>query len=118
MSKHRFNELTITIEDNNSEIIMKWDGVSRDKNPATKLVPFFNDFLTTIEDRKVIIDLTQVMRVNSSTILPIIYLIQSLEEMECETQCCIDKKSHWQDAAFKAIEVLVMKYKYFTLHRE
>ncbi|MFC1669997.1 hypothetical protein ACFL20_06350 [Spirochaetota bacterium] len=118
MSKYRFNELTITIEDNLSEIIMKWNGVSRDKNPATKLVPFFNDFLTTIENKKVKIDLTDVMRVNSSTILPIIYLIQSLEEMQCETQFCIDKNSQWQDAAFKAIEVLVLKYKYFTLNRK
>ena len=40
------------------------------------------------------------------------------EEMECETQFYIDKNSKWQDAAFKAIEVLVLKYKYFTLHRE
>ena len=68
------------------------------------LQTFFDEIFGQLEGKKKIkLDFRYIDILSSSTVPPILNLIQSLEETEISTEIMYNKNLEWQEAAFKAL---------------
>ena len=111
-----FDELTIQIEDHNNEIIMKWKGKSRNKQPSETLIPYLNGIHQELKGKKLIIDFKDLQRMNSSTVPSIVLFIKTLEKNGVETTILYDNTLAWQKASFMALETVILRYSNISIY--
>ena len=98
--------LEILLEEGETNTLL-WNGKSEARDPASILLPFFNNITEKLKNKKLIIKFEKLEYLNSSTVLPIIDLIKKLESNGVDTMVTYDKESKWQIASFKALDVIV-----------
>ena len=97
--------LTLSVKKEEGKTVLHWQGESDEKNPTQYLVPFFDEFLKSVDgDLDVIFNNLNYM--NSSTIHPLIMFIKSCNDKNIKTTIYYDKTSAWQEASFKALHSL------------
>jgi len=106
--------LKLVMKKEDSLIVMYWEGESDEKDPSQRLVPFFNEFIDTIDsDLKIVFNKLSYM--NSSTIHPLVMFIKKLNERKINTELTYDKDSNWQAASFKALDSLTKVLTYIKV---
>ena len=111
MQNYKNNQLEIKITENENLVILKWLGHSRTLDPAVELNPYLNGVLNELQGKSILVDFTELVSMNSSTIMPIIFFIRKLEEHAVVSEILYNGKLSWQKASFIVIAEIIKNYK-------
>jgi len=95
--------LTIHVEENDKELILKWSGKSTSLYPSEFLNPIFNEALAA--NKKIIMNFNDLSFVTSSTITPILKLLDSIKNGSLQIELQYDSSVDWQNLTFSALGV-------------
>lgn len=100
-------DLSLDIEETESEITVTWRGKSTAREPTAFLVPIladvFNKGVST--ERKVVFDFRPLEYMNSSTITPIIRILDEARRGSAQVKIVYNSSLKWQQLSFTALEV-------------
>lgn len=104
---HTSRDLTLEIADVDGGIKIKWLGKSTAREPSLFLAPILTDVLrkSVEENKPIILDFTALEYMNSSTITPIIRLLDNARRGSTVVKVFYNKKLKWQELNFSALEI-------------
>ena len=99
--------IRVLLDDLGSVLRLVWDGKSVDRNPSAFLQPFFEQWATEAEEGKMrfSMDFSRLQFMNSSSITPIIFLVQDLRRRKIPIVIRYDRTIKWQQLSFSALRV-------------
>lgn len=105
------NLLTIEVEENHSEISIKFKGKSTERDPAGFILPVLNESLQTSSkfSKKITMDFQELEYMNSSTITPIIKTLESANNANSSIIIFYNKSKKWQELSFSALRIFETK---------
>jgi hypothetical protein len=107
---YSINQGMLTIRvllDDMGTLRLVWSGTSVDRNPGQFLQPFFAQWSAEAEKGgyRFSMDFSRLRYMNSSTITPVIFLIQELKRTLTPVVLRYDQTVKWQQLAFSALRV-------------
>jgi hypothetical protein len=107
------NLLTIEILKAGGSIKVKWSGKSIDRVPAKFITPILIDIHKdgSGQSKPIILDFQDLEYMNSSTITPIIKILERAKKGKTKITVLYDKSLKWQDLSFSALEIFQTKDK-------
>lgn len=105
------NLLKITLDETETSIEVKWHGKSVERDPSIFIMPILLKVLEMSgESGKTIkIDFTELEYMNSSTITPIIKILERAKRGQTRLKVIYKKTLKWQDLSFSALELFQTK---------
>ena len=99
--------LSLTVSEEPATISVVWKGRSTSRDPAEFLIPILTRALDRASEikRPLTLDFTGIEYFNSSTITPVIRLIEEAKRRGASLVVRYDKKLRWQDLSFSALQV-------------
>lgn len=99
--------LKITVQENETQIDVKWNGKSVERDPSTFITPILLNVLKLSSSSKKAIkmDFTELEYLNSSTITPIIKILERAKRGDNYLTVIYKKSLKWQDLSFSALEI-------------
>ena len=110
---YRSNLLEVEVEEKDQTIVTKWTGKSVDRNPSEFIVPILTNLLERENSiaKKIILDFQQLDYMNSSTITPIIKILERAKRGNVQLIVEYNKALKWQDLSFSALKIFQTKDK-------
>ena len=109
MSKKQFvsNLLEITVEDKSTAIDVNWYGKSINRSPGKFITPILASVLdrSVSGKKEIILDFQKLTFLNSSTITPIIKVLERAKRGNIRVTVLYDKELKWQELNFSALEI-------------
>ena len=101
------NQLKLKAVDAGDTVKVPWQGKSNDRNPSLYLGPFFEKVIKHVKDagKKLELDFTQLQYMNSSTITPVVQLLDQARESGLSVFVLYDKSKSWQEISFSAMTI-------------
>ncbi|MDH5717049.1 MAG: hypothetical protein OEZ22_05370 [Spirochaetia bacterium] len=96
-------ELILEIEELKDEIKIIWRGKSTEMNPGEFLNPVFTELLR--KQKALIMDFRHFEYMNSSTITPIIRILEQIKNGKEKLSLLYSKDLKWQELSFSALEI-------------
>lgn len=105
------NLLNLEVEENNSAINIRWTGKSVDREPTKFITPILVDSIRKSGDRnkRITLDFRELAYMNSSTITPIIKMLERAKRGKTRVTVIYLKSLKWQDVIFSALEIFRTK---------
>ncbi len=105
------NLLRIAVNENEKSIHLKWTGKSIDREPHKFITPVLVDAITRSSgrDKRVILDFCELHYMNSSTITPIIKILERAKRGKTQVTVLYKKSLKWQEVIFSALEIFRTK---------
>lgn len=105
------NLLTIEVEENQGTHNFVWTGKSIDRNPGSFITPILVNGLKRGLDagKRVVMDFRKLEYMNSSTITPIIKLLDRAKRGKNQITIIYDNTLKWQELSFSAMEIFQTK---------
>ena len=100
-------QLKLTAVEEGDTIKVVWEGKSNDRNPSIYLAPFFDKIIEIItqSNQKIEMDFTRLQYMNSSTITPVVQLLDKAREQGYSISLLYDKSKSWQEISFSAMSI-------------
>ena len=110
---YRSNLLEVEVEEKGQTIVTKWTGKSVDRNPSEFIVPILTNLLERENGiaKKIVLDFQQLDYMNSSTITPIIKILERAKRGNVQLVVEYNKGLKWQDLSFSALKIFQTKDK-------
>ncbi len=109
MNKKQFvsNLLEIAVEEKSESIDVCWTGKSIDRNPGKFITPILASVLdkSVSGKKEIILDFRKLAYLNSSTITPIIKVLERAKRGTIRVTILYDKALKWQELNFSALEI-------------
>jgi hypothetical protein len=107
------NLLRIEVQENNDSVVAYWSGKSVDRNPGKFITPILVSLLKKSSDlkKRIILDFQKLDYMNSSTITPIIKVLERAKRGKVQVTVLYKKLLKWQDLSFSALEIFQTKDK-------
>jgi hypothetical protein len=107
MKKYKNNTLQLEVDEAKKEIIVKWSGKSAERDPSIFLNPILSKILEkSISLKKgIIFDFKGLQYMNSSTITPIIKILEKVKSGKGSITIIYQKSLKWQDLSFSALDI-------------
>jgi len=111
IEKYTSNQLTIEVEENHSEINIKFKGRSTERDPSAFISPILQESLHNSNkfNKKIIMDFVELEYMNSSTITPIIKILEYANTTSGSISMLYVKSKKWQDLCFSALRIFETK---------
>ncbi|MDY7031949.1 MAG: hypothetical protein SVY10_08570 [Thermodesulfobacteriota bacterium] len=105
------NLLNIEVTEKSDSIHMKWTGKSIDREPAKFLTPILVDLLEKGSDKniRICLDFRKLDYMNSSTITPVIKILERAKRGKIPITVLYRKSLKWQELTFSALEIFQTK---------
>ncbi len=105
------NLLNLEVQENNSDINIRWTGKSVDREPAKFITPILVDSIRKSSDqnKRITLDFRELAYMNSSTITPIIKMLERAKRGKTRVTVIYLKSLKWQDVIFSALEIFRTK---------
>ena len=105
--KYTNKYLTIEVIENESTIDVNWEGKSIDREPSKFVSPILVKVLEMASalNKRIIMDFQSLSYMNSSTITPIIKILDRAKNGMTKITITYQKKLKWQELNFSALEV-------------
>jgi len=105
------NLLNLEVQENNSDINIRWTGKSVDREPAKFITPILVDSIRKSSDqnKRITLDFRELAYMNSSTITPIIKMLERAKRGKTRVTVIYLKSLTWQDVIFSALEIFRTK---------
>ena len=99
--------LKIDVEEGNDSIVTEWTGKSVDRNPNKFITPILVNILKKSGDvnKRIVLDFRKLDYMNSSTITPIIKVLERAKRGKVRVTVLYQKALKWQDLSFTALEI-------------
>jgi len=99
--------LKIEVNEANDCIKVKWTGKSVHRKPSTFITPILVSALNKSSDcnKRLILDFRKLDYMNSSTITPIIKILERAKRGTNQITVLYEKSLKWQDLTFSALEI-------------
>lgn len=105
--KYENKALCIEMTESSEDLTLTWKGKSLDRDPGIFLTPILLDALRRAGDSKrLVLDFETLEYMNSSTIMPIIKLLNEIKIGGQKVSIHYKKSQKWQDLSFSALKVL------------
>jgi len=88
--------LVISVENLGNMTTIRWSGVSDVREPATRLAPFFQGMLPSLNKKTTVVDFRRLEYMNSATVSPIINFVKTLDAHGVQTTLLFDLEVPWQ----------------------
>lgn len=100
-------KLTLEVEVGNNEIDIKWIGKSDDRNPGNFIYPILLKNLKKGMELNInlILDFQNLEFMNSSTITPIVKILQEAKKCNNSVKIIYSNSLKWQELSFSALEI-------------
>jgi hypothetical protein len=109
MRTETFNShtLTLVVSEEPTAITVTWRGRSTARDPAEFLIPILTKALDRATElkRSLTLDFRTLEYFNSSTITPVVRLIEETKRRGGSMVISYDKKLRWQELSFSALQV-------------
>jgi hypothetical protein len=101
------NLLRIEVCDRDRGIEVKWLGKSTQREPGRFITPLLGDVIdaSSESNKPVVLDFRGLGFMNSSTITPVIKLLDRAKQGQVKLTLLYDKSSNWQDLNFSALRI-------------
>lgn len=114
MNKTKSNScglLHIEIKEEDNSISINWTGKSIDREPGKFITPILVEAIkeSSEKNKRVIIDFRELSYMNSSTITPLIKILERAKRGSTSITVYYKKSLHWQDLSFSALEIFITK---------
>jgi len=105
------NLLTIEVEESHSGIVIKFKGKSTERDPSQFLSPILLESFQNSKKfgKKIVMDFQELGYMNSSTITPIIRILENANDMQSTISILYKKSKKWQDLCFSALKIFETK---------
>ncbi len=105
------NLLSLEVKENETSINIKWTGVSIERKPSKFITPILVNAIKNSSDRnkRIILDFRELAYMNSSTITPVIKILERAKRGETQIEVLYQKSMKWQDIIFSALEIFQTK---------
>ena len=99
--------LKLEVMENSDSINVDWKGKSTERNPGSFLTPILLKVLKNSSDanKRIVMDFRDLQYMNSSTITPIIKILERVKKSNKCLTVLYDKSLKWQELNFSAIEI-------------
>ena len=103
--------LTIQVVEHDNSIDVKWEGKSIDREPAKFISPILVKVLNMASDmnKRIVMDFQSLSYMNSSTITPIIKILERAKKGMTKITIFYQKSLKWQELNFTALEIFRTK---------
>ena len=101
------NDLTLRIHESEKDITVYWEGRSTERDPSIFLSPIFNGIIE--KNKKIILNFKGFEFMNSSTITPLLKLMDHISNNNGEILILYNKDLRWQEMSFSALEIFKTK---------
>ena len=101
------NLLNREIVNDGESIIVNWTGKSTDREPGKFITPILVDTIKEGSDKnkRVIMDFQKLAYMNSSTLTPLIKILERASRGSTQITVLYNKVLHWQELSFSALEI-------------
>ena len=105
------NLLQIELIENQNSINMVWRGKSIHRKPTEFIAPILAETIkrSSLSKKRVILDFRNLDYMNSSTITPIIKILERAKRGTGQISVLYEKTLKWQDLSFSALEIFQTK---------
>lgn len=105
------NLLTLEVEENGSTIAIRFKGKSTEREPGTFILPILLDALhNSIKyDKKIVMNFESLEYMNSSTITPLIKILENAKDNTSSISLIYRKSKKWQELSFSALKIFETK---------
>jgi hypothetical protein len=105
------NLLKIDVEENEESINIKWTGKSIHRKPGQFITPILVDVLKKSTDlkKRIVLDFRKLDYMNSSTITPVIKILERAKRGKVQVTVLYEKSLKWQDLTFSALKIFQTK---------
>jgi hypothetical protein len=104
------NTLTLRVVDRADAIEVSWLGRSSDRDPGKFLDPILTPLLAAVAGGKAIVmDFCKLAYMNSSTVAPLIRLLDTAKRGTQRITILYDKSAKWQELSFVALKAFTTK---------
>jgi hypothetical protein len=108
-SKEEFtcNALTLEVVEEDESINVQWLGKSSDRDPGKFITPILSSMLERggNGNKRIVLDFQKLLYLNSSTITPIIRLLDEARRGSHRITVTYQKATKWQDLSFSALQI-------------
>ncbi len=111
-AKNYSNELlNIQVVDNNGDLEVNWTGKSIARKPGKFITPIMVNVLkqSSNKNKRIIVDFTELDYMNSSSITPIIKILERAKNGTVQIHVLYKKNLKWQELIFSALEIFQTK---------
>lgn len=109
MSNQTFTShaLTLVVSETPGTVLVLWQGRSTAREPAEFLIPILMKALDRAAELKqpLTLDFRQIEYFNSSTITPVVRMLEEAKRRGASLVIQYDKKLRWQELSFSALQV-------------
>ncbi|MGD2125130.1 MAG: hypothetical protein PVG99_03565 [Desulfobacteraceae bacterium] len=101
------HSLSIEVEENDAFINVRWTGISIEREPTRFITPILVDVVKRSSDgnKRIILDFRELSYMNSSTITPVIKILERAKRGTTQIEILYKKSLKWQDLIFSALEI-------------
>ncbi len=112
--------LTINVTEDDPSITAKWSGRSVERVPGVFLTPILVRLVNHAGDvdKRLVLDFKSLLYMNSSTITPIIKILERGKRGTAQITVRYDASKKWQDLSFSALTIFRTKDKRVDLQGE
>ena len=116
--KYTNDLLNISVTEESDQIHMHWSGKSIDRKPSIFITPILINILKRSIDRekRMIMDFRDIEYMNSSTITPIIKILERAKRSKVGITVEYLATLKWQDLIFSALEIFQTKDQRILIH--
>lgn len=107
MDNFKEDNLEIIVDSVGSTVVVCWKGRSDARDPNSTISPFLIKLIPDLVGKEVTIDFLLLEYMNSSTVSPILKMINELENHNVKSVVYYDENLKWQVASFKALKTIV-----------
>jgi hypothetical protein len=107
------NLLKVEVKETIDAIVANWTGKSVDRNPSKFITPILVDLLERSNElkKRFILNFQRLDYMNSSTITPIIKILERAKKGNGQITVIYNKLLKWQDLSFSALKIFQTKDK-------
>jgi anti-anti-sigma regulatory factor len=101
------NSLEIKVTENEDSIRLAWSGKSIDREPGKFITPVLLDIIKRSTDagKRIILDFCKLAYMNSSTITPIIKVLERAQKGKNKITVMYERSLRWQEVNFSALKI-------------
>jgi hypothetical protein len=105
------NLLRIEVEEKKDSIVVSWSGKSVEREPGKFITPILVNVIRKSSglDKKVILDFRALAYMNSSSITPVIKILERARRGRTQIRVVYRKSLKWQDLSFSALQIFRTK---------
>ena len=105
------NLLQLEVKENEISFNIKWKGISIEREPTKFIAPILTNIIKKSSDRNksVLLDFRELSYMNSSTITPVIKILERAKRSKTQIEVYYKKSLKWQDLIFSALEIFQTK---------